>query len=450
MSRMKLPDGPKTLPILQIIQEVVNPLGTLEKNFQKYGDWYTARYSGLGTTVMLNKPEAIESVMTAPSGLFDSGEANAFFKPFLGSHSMVVLDGKAHQRERKLLASPFHGERLKTYSQDICEITRRATEFWQPRQNLSIRKVTQDISLRVMMTTVLGVYEGVNAEQLAPHLDKFLKFFDRPENAAFMYIPALQKDWGAWSPWGKVIRQLKKIDRVIFTEIQERRANPERLGDDILSLMMMVQDEEGQSMTDWELRDEMITLLFVGHETTATAIAWVLYWIHYLPEVGQKLYEELDKLEGHLDPMTISRLPYLSAVCNESLRIYPVVPFTLTRVLKRPWTLMDQNFEPGTQFGCCIYLLHRRPDLYPEPDQFRPERFLERQYSPYEYMPFGGGNRRCLGKAFALFEMKLVLTSILTQWKLELQSNHPIKPVCRGVTVAPQQGVPMRVVGRRN
>jgi cytochrome P450 family 110 len=446
---MTLPNGPKTLPFLQVLQTVVNPLETLEHNAQKYGDCYTARLSGFGSIVVLTQPEAIEAVMTAPNDLFESGSSNAPFRPFLGNSSILMLDGKAHQRERKLLTPPFHGERLKTYGQAICEIVHQVTERWHPRQTFSMRRVIQEISLRVIMRTVLGVHEGERAEQLRLHLDKMLNFFEQPLNSVFLFIPSLQKDWGAWSPWGKIERQLKQIDNLLFTEIRERRANPDLLGDDILSLMMTAQDEEGQSMTDQELRDEMMTLLFAGHETTATAIAWAMYWIHYLPEVGQKLQKELDELEENCDPVTVARLPYLSAICDETLRIYPVGLFTFARVLKKPWTLMGQAFEAGTQLSPCIYLLHHRSDLYPEPDQFRPDRFLERQFSLYEYIPFGGGNRRCLGMAFALFEMKLVLFSILSKWQLEVKSDKPIKPVRRGFTMAPQKGVPMRVVKRR-
>jgi cytochrome P450 len=443
---MTLPNGPKTLPFLQVLQVIVKPLETLKKNAQSYGDSYTARLSGFGPLVVLSQPEAIEAVMTAPNDLFESGASNAVFRPFLGNSSILMLDGKAHQRERKLLTPPFHGERLKTYGQAICEITHQVSEGWHPGQTFSMRRVTQEISLRVIMRIVLGVHGGERADRLRQHLDEMLNFFEQPLNSIFLFMPSLQKDWGAWSPWGKVARQLKQIDNLLFSEIQERRANPDLLGDDILSLMMTSQDEEGQSMTDQELRDEMMTLLFAGHETTATAIAWAMYWIHYLPEVGQKLQKELGELEENCDPVTISRLPYLSAVCDETLRIYPVGLFTFSRVLKQPWALMGQAFEAGTSFSPCIYLLHHRPDLYPEPDRFRPERFLARQFSLYEYIPFGGGNRRCLGMAFALFEMKLVLSSILSNWQLELKSDKPIKPVRRGFTMAPEKGVPMRAV----
>jgi cytochrome P450 family 110 len=297
---------------------------------------------------------------------------------------------------------------------------------------------------KVIMQTVFGVYKGDKAERLEYHLNQFLEFFDRPLNAAFAFIPALQKDWGPWSPWGALIKQREIINQLLFAEIRERQANPDLLGEDILSLMLTAKDEEGQSMTDQELRDELMTLLFAGHETTATAIAWAMYWIHRQPEVGQKLRKELGELDENTDPVAIARLPYLSALCDETLRIYPVGLFTFFRVLKAPWTLMGQDFEAGTQFSPCIYLLHHRPDLYSDPDQFRPERFLERQFSLYEYIP--GGNRRCLGMAFALFEMKLVLATVLSQWQLQLTSDRPIHPIRRGFAITPDRGVPMQVV----
>ncbi len=446
---MTLPNGPTKQPILQIMDAVLQPLSILEYNVRTYGDWYTACFSGIGEVVVVSQPEAIEAIMTAPGDLFQCGPSNSYFQPFLGSRSLLMLDGKAHQRERKLLTPPFHGERLRTYGQNICDMTHQVIEHWQPGDVLSIRTVTQEISLRVIIKTVFGMDQGEKAQQLQHHLNQLLSFFDRPLNSAFAFLPALQKNWGPWSPWTKLIQAREKIDQLLYAEIHERRANPTLLGDDILSLMLSARDEDGQPMTDQELRDEMMTLLFAGHETTATAIAWALYWIHRLPEVQQKLRKELAELDPNCDPVTIARLPYLSALCDETLRIYPVGLFTFLRTLTKSWKLMGQEFPAGTQFAPCIYLLHHRPDLYPDSKQFRPERFLERQFSLYEYLPFGGGNRRCIGMAFALFEMKLILATILSQWQLELTSDKPIKPIRRGFTIAPEKGVPMRVVAQR-
>jgi unspecific monooxygenase len=192
-----------------------------------------------------------------------------------------------------------------------------------------------------------------------------------------------------------------------------------------------------------------MTLLIAGHETTATALTWALYWIHRLPDVKEKLLGELDSLGDEPDKSAIARLPYLNAVCSETLRIYPIAILAFPRIVKSLLQVMGYEFEPGTMLAPCIYLTHRREDLYPEAEQFKPERFLERQFSPYEYLPFGGGNRRCIGAAFALFEMKLALASILSRFELALADNRPVHPVRRGLTMAPAGGVRMIVTGLR-
>lgn len=213
--------------------------------------------------------------------------------------------------------------------------------------------------------------------------------------------------------------------------------------------MLSAQDENGQPMTDAELHDEMLTLLFAGHETTATALAWALYWVHKLPQVREKLRQESDRLGDNPDPMAIYKLPYLSAVCNETLRIYPVVPMAFGRFTNSPIEIMEQQYEANTLLTACIYLTHHREDLYPEPNQFKPERFIEHQYSPYEFLPFGGGNRRCLGSALAQLEMKLVLATILSNYQLELAEDKPVKPQRRGVTIAPAGSVRMVMTRKR-
>jgi cytochrome P450 len=190
-------------------------------------------------------------------------------------------------------------------------------------------------------------------------------------------------------------------------------------------------------LTDVELRDELMTLLVAGHETTATALTWALYWVHRLPEVKAKLLDELSGLGPDPDPAEMFKLPYLTAVCNETLRIYPVALLSFPRRVETPTELMGQPLQPGTILMACIYLLHHRPDLYPNPEQFRPERFLERQYSPYEFMPFGGGSRRCVGAALAQYELKLALGTILLNSQLALTTNQPIKPQRRGITLGP-------------
>jgi unspecific monooxygenase len=246
-----------------------------------------------------------------------------------------------------------------------------------------------------------------------------------------------------------MMRRKQQIYGLLQAEINERRTQPELTGNDVLSLMMSARDENGQPMTDAELKDELMTLLVAGHETTATALAWAFYWIHQLPQVREKLLGELDSLGDDPERMAIAKLPYLNAVCSETLRIYPIVPFAFLRVTNLPVQIMEHHFDADTNLAACIYLTHHREDLYPEPDRFKPERFIDRQFSPYEYLPFGGGNRRCLGFALAQLEMKLVLATILSRYQLALVDAKPVKPARRGLTIAPAGGVRMVLQGQR-
>jgi cytochrome P450 len=220
---MALPDGPTTPPYLQMMQTIVRPLEALEANFHRYGDLYTARISGFGRLLVLSNPDGIEALMTAPPHLFDSGRGNRVLSPFVGETSLILLDGKAHQRQRKLLTPPFHGDRLRAYGQDICQITQQVVDCWQPGQTFSAREVTQAISLQVIMQTVFGVEEGEHAKRLRHHLNLLMRLFDQPLNASFVFIPALQKNWGALSPWGHLLQQRAQIDEILYAEIQDRR-----------------------------------------------------------------------------------------------------------------------------------------------------------------------------------------------------------------------------------
>lgn len=245
------------------------------------------------------------------------------------------------------------------------------------------------------------------------------------------------------TPWGKFVRQKQIIYEILQTEIDRRRHNPALLGEDILSLLLSVKDEDGQPMSDEEICDELMTMLFAGHETTANTLAWSFYWLHYLPQVGQKLRTELNYVSD-TDYGAIAKLPYLNAVVSETLRLNPVVAF-VGRQLKQPFELMGYQLEAGTTLLPCIYLTHQREVVYPQPREFKPERFLAREYSPYEFIPFGGGNRRCLGYAFALYEIKLVLATVLSRVELELLDNRPLKSLRRGITFTPAGGVKMKV-----
>jgi cytochrome P450 family 110 len=432
-----LPDGPSSSPAWQMLQWIRQPIALMESCHQQYGDIFTLRFSGLGPLVFCSHPQAIQEIFTADPQLFDAGQSNQLLQPLLGEASVILLDGDRHQQQRQLLMPPFHGERMRAYGDLIVKITQQVAAEWRVGHSFTVRESIQNISLQVILQAVFGVTDPKRYQALLQILPSMIDQVSSPLSSSFLFIPALQQDWGAWSPWGKFVRQRSQLNQLIYQEIAERRAHFDPNRTDILTLMLSARDDAGQPMTDGELRDELMTLLLAGHETTASAITWALYWIARSPRIQEKLVAELTACGDLSESKTLMRLPYLSAVCNETLRIYPVAPITFPRILKAPMTVMGLDFAPGTRLTPCIYLTHHRHDLYPNPQAFRPERFLEKTFSSSEFIAFGGSDRRCIGMAFALFEMKQVLATLLTQFHFELAASQTIKPIRRGVTLAP-------------
>ncbi|MHC5739111.1 cytochrome P450 [Nostoc sp.] len=450
MSALKLPNGPKTHPWVQTYQWLTNPLEYMEACAKRYGDIFTLRIGPVfSPQVFISNPQAIQQIFSTDPKLLDSGASAGIKAPLLGDQSLLALEGKPHQRQRKLLTPPLHGERMLAYGQLTRLITEQVISQWQVGESFAVLPSVQTISLEVILRAVFGLVDGPRYEKLKQVLLEILNP-KQPFVTAMMFLfPSLQRDLGSWSPWGKFLRLREQMDELIYAEIQERKQQPDLSQTDILSLMMATRDEDGQPMTDVELRDELITLLVAGHETTATSLTWALYWIHHLPQVREKLLQEIDSLGKDPDPNAVLRLPYLSAVCSETLRLYPVAMLALNRLVKSPLEIMGYQLNPGILVIPCIYLIHHREDLYPQSKQFKPERFLERQFTPAEYLPFGGGNRRCIGMAFALFEMKVVLATVLSHWQMELANSKPVQPVRKGALLGPGGGVQMIVTGKR-
>ncbi len=443
-------DGLKTPYLIQEMQWVADPIKYMETCVQRYGDIFQTKIGGSNALIFVSHPQGIQEILSKDTKEFDApGRVNGLLKPLLGEESLIMLDGDRHRRQRKLLMPQFHGERMLNYGELICNLTLEATQKWQVGGSFIARDTMQEISLAVILQAVFGIYEGGRYDQLKQLVTSLLSVTSSPLSSSLLFFKSLQKDWGNWSPWGRFLRIRRDVDQLLFTEIAERRQFPDETRTDILSLMMAARDEDGQPLSDEELRDELLTLLFAGHETTATALAWALYWVHRHPNVYQKLMEELTSVGSDADPLTIFRLPYLTAVCQETLRIYPVGMLTFTRTVKQPIELLGYQLEPGVNLVGCIYLAHHREDLYPEPKEFKPERFLERKFSPYEYLPFGGGVRQCLGLALAQYEMKLVLATILLNYELTLSEKHSVKASRRGVTLSPLGGIKMLMNRRR-
>ncbi|OZH52668.1 cytochrome P450 [Hydrocoleum sp. CS-953] len=444
---MKSIKEPKTPAIVQQMQWILNPVQTMETCVKKYGDIFQLKI-GVGgqPLVYLSNPEAIQEILTKDNNEYNA-PASPILKSMFGEKSMILLEGDRHRRERKLLMPPFHGDRMRNYGQLICNLTKQTAKELPIGEKFIARQLMQKITLQVILQAVFGLYDSPRLSEIKSILANFLELTASPLRSTIIFFPFLQHDLGPWSPWGRYQRKMQRLDELLYAEINERRGQLDPNRTDILTLMLLARDEEGQEMSNQEIRDELMTMLIAGHETTATALAWAVYWVHKQPEVYQKLTEELETLEKDVEPMTIFRLPYLTAVCQETLRIYPVGMLTFPRVPTKPVELQGYQLEAGTMINGCIYLTHRREDLYPEPNKFKPERFLERKFSPYEYLPFGGGSRRCLGMALANFEMRLVLATLMSHFEMELAENQPVKPQRRGLTLGPAGGVKMLMKG---
>lgn len=447
---MKVVDGPKTSAFLQNLQWIIDPIGYQEAAYKSYGDIFVTPLGlNFSRFVFISHPQAIKQLFSNDKQFTAPGELNKVLGALLGYSGMFMLDGDSHKKRRKLLMPPLHGNRMQIYADLISQMTKQTISELSTQKPFIANDVMRDISLKVILKVVFGISDGERGQEIKKTLSALANIFQSPFAFSLISFPLLQKDLGSWSPWGYVVRVQQQIDKLLYAEISDRREqnDPERT--DILSLLISARDEDGNPMTDLELRDELVEMLFAGYETTATAITWGLYWIHHLPEVREKLLQELDTLGDSPDPMSIVKLPYLTAVCNESLRIYPVSILTFFRQVEQPVDLMGYHLEAGTVVSVPMYLTHHYQDSYPEPNQFKPERFLERQFSFYEFMPFGGGVRRCIGEALAQIEMKLVLATILLQHELALVDQRPAKPRRRGIVISPAGGVKMVFKGKR-
>ncbi len=447
-------DGPKGKGLrrtLRLLRLILQPTAYMEDNVRRYGPVFQIGGETSPPLVYVGDPNLVREIFALDAKQVITGQNNGILRAMVGDHSILLLDGNPHQRQRKLLMPSFHGERLRTYGQLICDITRKVSATWQPGQSIVARPPMQDLTLGVMLQAVFGLREGARLSQIQHRMSTMLDAFAYPISSSFLFFPFLQKDWGAWSPWGRFIRLREQLRQLIYDEIHDRRqfleqpdANPEEKTD-ILTLLLQTRDENGQGMSDAELHDELVTLLLAGHETTTSALVWMLYWIHYIPEVETQLRAELATLGSAPDPIAITQLPYLTAVCQETLRIYPITPTTFVRVLHDPMSMAGYSFVAGTALMPATYIIHQRSDLYPDPKQFRPERFLNHQYAPHEYLPFGGGHRRCIGSALAMMELKLGVATLLQNFEFALTHSRPLQPTRRGLTMAPPASMKLKV-----
>ncbi|MBW4628884.1 MAG: cytochrome P450 [Brasilonema octagenarum HA4186-MV1] len=442
---MKLPNCPRTPWFVQVYQWGTHPTHFLDSCTQRYGDIFMVRWPASAPIVFVSNPKAIEQIYTAPKELFNIAETYEILRPLVGDQSLMVLDGKLHERQRSLVMPSLHGGSLRSYGKLICKLTEQMMQQWKLGEVINLSSWADNISMNVMFQVVFGLDEGEHLVKLRQKISSILDYFSSPIIVLHLLTRSLQKDLGAWSPWGRFVRLLNEVDQLLYAEIAQRRQQPQPDRTDVLSLLMSARDEQGEAMSDRELRDEVMTVLS-GKGVAATAIIFGLYCLQKHPEVYQRLQSELDSISNPLDTNAIAKLPYLTAISQETLRLYSLSVVAM-RVATTSFELMGYKFSAGTHVYANIHSLHHRQDLFPNPEQFKPERFLERQFTSHEYSPFGGGHRRCIGYAFAPFQMKLVLATIVSRYQLKLVDDRPFNLVRHAAGVAPNKDIKMIVTG---
>lgn len=424
--KQALPPGSRAPAWSQAVRYARNPLGFLSGEQRRFGDIFTVRFPFFGRVVYVARPDLVKAVFTGSPADFHAGEANAtVLEPALGPNSVLTLDDEPHMRQRKLLLPPFHGERVSRYGELIVAMTRKEMESWPLGEPFALRPHTQRITLAVIMRAVFGVHDEARLERFERLIEDFAH-----RVGVITSFPMLRRNLGPGSPWPRFLRSRAALDEFIYEEIRLRRAEPgheER--DDILSLLMGARDEDGDPMNDEELRDEMVTVLGAGHETTATGLAWAVERLVRNPAVLAKLRASL--AAGDED--------YLNATVKETLRARPVI-VDVARKLKAPATIGGYELPPGQFVLPAIAALHYRDDLFPAPEEFRPERFLDGKADNYAWIPFGGGIRRCIGAAFAEYEMRTILREFVERAELQPMDPEPERVKVRNITLAPAKG----------
>jgi cytochrome P450 family 110 len=428
--------------LLNTFRFAAQPLETLRDMRVRYGDpFYTQTLNG--RMVVTAEPELIREVFANRDPDLFAVFATHAMEAFFGTRSVLTSFGEPHKQDRKLLTPPFHGERMRAYGSVMVEATRRAFAGTKPGQPFIAIEHATAISLEAIVRAVFGIEERELLERTQHVLENTLG----AAKPMFLFSKATQLAPFGLGPWASYLRASAAADQLLYEQIERTRPNTAGR-EDILSMMIDSRYDDGSAMTDSHIRDELRTLLIAGHETSSITLSWALYDVHRNGEVKRKLLAELDALGPDPSPDTLAKLPYLTAVVDEALRMHPVVE-AVFRVLRKPWQLGGYELPAGMSVAVAIPVVHRREDIYPNPDAFEPERFLTRKPKPYEYLPFGGGNRRCIGAAFAHYEVCVALATILREFELELTEPTEVPIARRSLTLGPKTGIRMRMIGKR-
>jgi cytochrome P450 family 135 len=431
-----LPPEPKSSPLVQTLRWAFRPLSFMQECRERFGDSFSVRFLGFERPmVLISDPAAIKALYMERSHGLPPGR-NIVLEPILGSRSLLIQEGAEHLSRRRLMLPSLHGERMRSYEAVVEEIVGAELDSWPLNSEFPIHSRMQAITLEVILRVVFGVSEGPRLDRLRGMLSSVLQETASP---GAQLIGLATRRLGGRGPWARFEGQLREVDELLFAEIAEHRARgglEER--EDILSMLMLAEFEDGGTMSDQELRDQLMTLLLAGHETTATALAWTFDLLLRHSEPLQRLRDSLEA--GEED--------YLRATITESLRLRPVIPLAGRR-LATELVSDGLTLPAGTDVTPAIWLTHTRADLYPEPFAFKPERFLGEGPDTYGWIPFGGGIRRCIGASFAEFEMRIVLREVLTRCELRKASPLPEKTGRRNITLSPKQGTPVVVTALR-
>jgi cytochrome P450 len=428
--RMSLPPGPGPMP-LNLLGWTLRPVPFMERCRARYGDRFTVDIGPPeGKWIFLTQPDEIREMFSAPADVLHPGEGARVLEPVVGSRSVLLLDGAEHLAQRKLMLPAFHGERMRALTGVMEEVAAAEVAGWRPGTPFTLHERTQALTLEVILRAVFGVAAGPQLDDLRTTLKQLLDLGASP----LTLLPLFRRNLGRLTTWQRFVEVRDRATVLISALIDERRRTGEE-GDDVMTMLLAARDEAGQPMTDRELRDELVTLLVAGHETTASALSWG--------------FEQLVRAPATLARVTNAAVAddtaYLEATVKEILRRRPVLPIAQPRRIKQAVEIGGHTYEPGPALIGCIYLVHHDERLYPEPYAFRPERFLDGTPGKFSWIPFGGGVRRCLGASFAQLEMRIALKAILGQVEVASALDGREGIGRRSITLSPRRGTPISV-----
>lgn len=432
-----VPPEAKGNSLSQTLRWAFRPLPFMQECRERYGDSFSLNFLGFERPmVLISDPAAIKALYMERSHGLPPGR-NIILEPILGSGSLLLQEGAEHLARRKLMLPSFHGERMRSYEAVVTEAISAEVDSWPLQREFPIHTRMQAVTLEVILRAVFGVSEGPRLERLRGMLSSVLQETASPRA---QLVDLATRRFGGRGPWARFKGALREVDELLYAEIAEHRSKPDLAErDDILSMLMLSEFDDGTTMDDTELRDQLMTLLLAGHETTATALAWTF----------DLLLRHEAALTRLRDSLAAGEDDYLRATISESLRLRPVLPLAGRRLAKE-LSVDGLTLPPGTDVSPAIWLTHTRADIYPEPFAFKPERFLDRGPDTYGWIPFGGGIRRCLGASFAEFEIRIVLSEVLTRCDLHKADPAPEKTGRRNITLSPKNGTPVVVTARRS